>query len=101
MTTLINRAAISTATVEDIQAAWEFLKSLHGDLQRKKQREASLQFMVGQLVKFNSEKRGRTVYGRIDKFNQKTVNLTECNPDGSKKEWAGTWRVAPSFLQKV
>lgn len=55
-------------------------------------RQVTRSLGVGSTVTFYSEKRGRTVIGRVDKVNKCTVHLTE-NDTKIK------WRVSPELLK--
>jgi hypothetical protein len=91
--TMVNKMT----TPEEVKAGWALLKTQWNKIQRSETIRASINFEEGQVVSFDSRKRGRVVVGVIKRFNSKTVSLDDCRyEDGTP---LGKWKVAPEYLR--
>ena len=64
-----------------------------------KQAEAATQFRLGDLVAFSSKK-GR-IYGHVEKINQKSMSVLQCDSTGEALLSKTRWTVSPTLCTKV
>jgi hypothetical protein len=84
-------------TPEEVKEGWALLRAQWNRIQRSEVVRASINFEEGQVVSFDSRKRGRVIVGVIKRFNAKTVSLDDCRyEDGTV---LGRWKVAPEYLR--
>ena len=67
---------------------------------RQLQQQAMVEFRIGQHVKFE-DRSGRTIVGRIQRLNRKTVTLFSCRYDDGKPFCPPVWKVSPTILREV
>jgi hypothetical protein len=63
-----------------------------------RQRQQMVRFQFRDVVEFVNEREGRRIQAVVDKFNTKTMNVTETANSGHPGK---RWRVAPSMCRKV
>lgn len=92
----VNFEALNKMTTEQLRELNEGICTVLRQRQTDRTRSQMACLRVGGKAHFYSEKKGRNVTVRIDRFNTKSVSATELDAHGA--ETASKWRVHPSLL---
>lgn len=91
-------AALTALTYEQIQDLLPDINRIIRAKGSERQQEAAAEFRVGQIVEFDSRKRGVVVRIKIERINRRTLSGFEVDAKGKRIAGPG-WKVAPSFVR--
>jgi hypothetical protein len=90
---------ISGMETDDLRTLNNQVVAILRSRERAKQRQAAVQFQVGDSVMFHTRNRGSKV-GKVTGFNKTTISVRVAAKEDFRS-LPENWKVAPSLLQKV